>query len=350
MTDLKLSGDGISLLINYEKFQEHAYQGLENDGILTIGYGHRNPSIRYGDKITLEEAYDLLKEDLERFERSVNSKVDADLKQHEFDALVILSFNIGLGGFENSNLLKELNNGNWSQAEYEWAEWRKSDGEISPGLVARRNDEIELYLKGDYTREYNYYDRISGKIYNFDTDKWEEKCFPAFTLISTAKGERPIIDIQVGDQVWAFDPNVDQGRGGVVLKRVKTLYRNNTSEWVKLSWQEEGEEKELYATPGHHFLDQYGDFPTIEEMLKNGGATVVLASGITAQVTAQRVIYSAATIFNLSSAPTNASTRDHFPFFFSASAASPSSASSSISSSTFAISSSSSSMRASLLS
>jgi hypothetical protein len=64
----------------------------------------------------------------------------------------------------------------------------------------------------------------------------------------------------------------------LVPRKVVRLYRNTTEEWVKLTWVEGGEQKELIATPGHHFLDRFGHFPTIEEMLVNDRATVVLAS------------------------------------------------------------------------
>ena len=73
------------------------------------------------------------------------------------------------------------------------------------------------------------------------------------------------------------------------------LYRNSTDEWVKLTWSEGGEARELVATPGHHFLDRFGNFPTIEEMLESGRATVVLASGELTEVTAERIVYSAET-------------------------------------------------------
>jgi hypothetical protein len=47
--------------------------------------------------------------------------------------------------------------------------------------------------------------------------------------------------------------------------------------------------------PGHHFLDQFGGFPTIAQMLRDGSATLVLASGELAEVTAERIVYSAET-------------------------------------------------------
>jgi len=98
---------------------------------------------------------------------------------------------------------------------------------------------------------------------------------------------KPISDIRVGDTVLAFDPAADQGRGALAPRKVVRIYRNTTTEWVRLSWEEDGEAKELIATPGQHFLDRFGNFPTIEEMLEDGRAMVVLASVELAEVTAE---------------------------------------------------------------
>ncbi len=121
-------------------------------------------------------------------------------------------------------------------------------------------------------------------------------CFPAATPIAVSLTEtRPISDIRVGDTVLAFDPSADLGRGALVPRKVVRLFRNTTDEWVKLTLSEDGEQKELVTTPGHHFLDRFGNYPTIGEMLENGRATVVLASGELTEVTAERITYSAQT-------------------------------------------------------
>lgn len=78
----------------------------------------------------------------------------------------------------------------------------------------------------------------------------DDRCFPADTPIAISATEtRPIADIRVGDTVLAFDPSGDLGRGPLVPRRVVRLYRNTTDEWVKLTWREGGEAKELIATP-----------------------------------------------------------------------------------------------------
>ncbi len=75
------------------------------------------------------------------------------------------------------------------------------------------------------------------------------------------------------------DPSADLGRGALMPRKVVRLFRNTTDEQVKLTWSEDGEQKELVTTPGHHFLDRFGSFPTIEEMIENGKTASVLASG-----------------------------------------------------------------------
>lgn len=128
-----------------------------------------------------------------------------------------------------------------------------------------------------------------------ELDNLGPRCFSGSTLISTADGWRPISELRVGDQVWSFDASVEGGRGDLVLKRINNLFQNVTCEWVKLSWIENGQQRELVSTQGHHFLDRFGNFSIIEEMIENGEATVILANGEEARVKAERLVYSAET-------------------------------------------------------
>ncbi|SDU13676.1 hypothetical protein SAMN05428979_1846 [Stappia sp. ES.058] len=98
-----------------------------------------------------------------------------------------------------------------------------------------------------------------------------------------------------GDLVLSFDPGTFKGRGGLVPKRVTRIFANITEEWLRLTWVENDEENELVTTPGHHFLDRIGNFPQIERMIAGGAATVILADGSEATVTAERIVYCAET-------------------------------------------------------
>ncbi|WP_260696710.1 beta strand repeat-containing protein [Rhizobium laguerreae] len=110
-----------------------------------------------------------------------------------------------------------------------------------------------------------------------------------------AHGTKLIRDIGVGDVVMSFDPRARNGRGELVERRVTRLFRNLTTEWVKLSWTEADETKELVCTPGHHFLDEFGQFPPIQDMINSYRANVVLASGVVTEIRAERIVYSAET-------------------------------------------------------
>ena len=85
-------------------------------------------------------------------------------------------------------------------------------------------------------------------------------CFPAGTLISTPSGAVPIETIRPNDIILSFDESVVRGRGTLVPKRVVRLFHNETEEWLRLTWREDGEDHELTVTPGHRFVDAAGRF------------------------------------------------------------------------------------------
>ena len=79
-------------------------------GHWTIGWGHRIlPGERFSKPLTVAQADDLLRSDLERFATGVNTMVTAPLTQSMFDALICFSFNVGLGALKGSTLLRLLN-------------------------------------------------------------------------------------------------------------------------------------------------------------------------------------------------------------------------------------------------
>lgn len=121
-------------------------------------------------------------------------------------------------------------------------------------------------------------------------------CFPALVLICVGRDRCKLISqISVGDIVLAFDASFNGVESGLVPRRVTRIFRNVTTEWIKLSWWDGDDARELVVTPGHHFLDQFGNFPPLSEMIKDGRATIVLASGELMEVTAERIVYSAET-------------------------------------------------------
>ncbi|MCC2111163.1 MAG: lysozyme [Hyphomicrobiales bacterium] len=103
-------------------------------------------------KITDAEADDILSRDLGMFERGVAAAVagaKGGVTQHEFDALVDLAFNIGLGAFKSSSLLRAYRAGDKATAARKFLDWNKAGGRVVPGLTARRKRERAWFLMGD---------------------------------------------------------------------------------------------------------------------------------------------------------------------------------------------------------
>ena len=71
------------------------------------------------------------------------------------------------------------------------------------------------------------------------------QCFIAGTIVASKDGQKKIEDIQVGDLVWATDPET----GNTELKEVKQLFRNETNEWIHITVNDE----EIVCTPNHPF-------------------------------------------------------------------------------------------------
>lgn len=123
----------------------------------TIGYGHLIPVSKwslYRKGIVKEQAELLLEEDLERYVQTVNSEITTPLTQPQFDAAVILAYNIGIYGFTTSSAVKLINDPYattpYSTLEAAWKAWNKSQGIINQGLINRRGAEWDMYDKGVY--------------------------------------------------------------------------------------------------------------------------------------------------------------------------------------------------------
>jgi GH24 family phage-related lysozyme (muramidase) len=135
---------GIDLIKRFEGLRLSAY--LDAVGVPTIGYGH-TLGVQMGQKISEGQAENLLKEDLAKFESAVNRMVTVELNQHEFDALVSFSFNVGQDALRKSTLLRMLNDEQRQAAADQFWRWDKAGGRVLPGLKARRADERDLFLR-----------------------------------------------------------------------------------------------------------------------------------------------------------------------------------------------------------
>ena len=151
---MKFGAKGMSLLREFEGYHTKLPDGsciayldtLARPAVWTIGYG-LTEGVYQGMKLTAAEAEACLRKELAGHEAAVVRLVTVDLNQHQFDALVSFSYNVGWGALGRSTLLKRLNAGDYDGAAREFARWNKAGGKVWRGLVRRRAAEAALFLE-----------------------------------------------------------------------------------------------------------------------------------------------------------------------------------------------------------
>lgn len=163
---MKLSSKGLDLI----KSQEGYHTKLKDGGckayrcpagVWTCGWGCTE-GVGPNTQWTVEEATDALRREMEKHEANVIRTVSVPLTQGQFDALVSLCYNIGVGALRKSKLVKHLNAGDYARAASHFADFKYSrvSGDTAKhyrvkdgtrvalaGLVSRRARETELFLE-----------------------------------------------------------------------------------------------------------------------------------------------------------------------------------------------------------
>lgn len=142
---MKLSLTARQKLKDLEGFREYAYIPVKGD-VWTVGYGFTK-GVQKGDYMTLEQADARLVSELSEYEHAVYYACTTRPNQNQFDAMVLLCYNIGIAGFKRSSVLKAHNRGDHQAAARAFALWNKSGGKVYTGLTRRRAYEAALYLK-----------------------------------------------------------------------------------------------------------------------------------------------------------------------------------------------------------
>ncbi len=137
---MQYSKKGLQVTEQFEGLRLKAYQDVK--GVWTIGYGHTGPEVHVGMVITQGQAEALLAQDVQTAADAVNRLVTVQLTQGEFDALVDFVFNLGVGHFESSTLLKLLNQGDYAGAATQFDRWSFAGAVQIAGLLRRRDTEV----------------------------------------------------------------------------------------------------------------------------------------------------------------------------------------------------------------
>lgn len=143
---MNISLKGLTLIKEFEGLKLRSYR--LNGEKWTIGYGHTT-SVKKGDAITPKQAEIFLHEDITLIVKRLNQLITVTVTQNQFDVLCSFVFNIGVGAFSTSTLLKKLNAGDYHGAAEEFTKWcyvtRVGTKIISSGLLNRRQQEKALF-------------------------------------------------------------------------------------------------------------------------------------------------------------------------------------------------------------
>ena len=125
-------------------------------GIPTIGYGSTynydaKRGVMLGDIITQQKAVEWLRKETKSIVPKIKALVKVPINQNQLDSLTSFVYNVGIGNFKNSTLLRLLNSGApKSEVAAQFDRWNKGtvNGEkvVLPGLVRRRSEEKALFL------------------------------------------------------------------------------------------------------------------------------------------------------------------------------------------------------------
>jgi len=148
VNNLDIDDAGLNLITQFEGFRANPYQDQNN--IWTIGYGSTyltdgSRVTQYTPAVTQNQALDLLHYGCRTAINCINTHVNVDLNQNQFDALCDFVYNVGSGNFISSTLLVLLNQGQYDSVPTQLMRWTKTGGQPNSGLIRRRQAEINLW-------------------------------------------------------------------------------------------------------------------------------------------------------------------------------------------------------------
>lgn len=144
---MNVDASGERLIKQYEGCKLKAYPDPATGGDpWTIGFGATGPGIRKGVVWTQAQADARFTADIGKFAGQVAAKLGAaPTTQGQFNAMVSLAYNIGMGNFGQSSLLRLHKEGEYEAAANQFIRWNRAAGKVLTGLTRRREAEARMY-------------------------------------------------------------------------------------------------------------------------------------------------------------------------------------------------------------
>ena len=176
---MKIGEKGLSIVKHYEQLHDGDLKavGLQPKqcpaGIWTVGYGRalrdsngkflrgeagKAEAYRRYPALSERMAVLMLAEDTAGYERQVTKVLTEQhltLSQDQFDALISLTYNCGIGALydyankREMSVLRAIKSGDKDGITKAFGLWNKAGGKVQPGLTFRRQAEACLYNTGE---------------------------------------------------------------------------------------------------------------------------------------------------------------------------------------------------------
>lgn len=157
---MNTSDEGIALIAQREGSKRLMYR--DSAGLPTIGVGHLltqdelfsgklhlfDITVDWHHGLAQSQVDALLRRDLDVAEMGVFEGVRVSIAQHQYDALVSFTFNVGVRAFRDSTLLKRINAADFAAVPEQLRRWVYSAGVVNEGLRVRREREVAQW-RGD---------------------------------------------------------------------------------------------------------------------------------------------------------------------------------------------------------
>jgi lysozyme len=145
---MEVNKAGRDLIKKFEGCKLRAYKCPA--GLWTISWGLTfypdGTKVKEGDVITQQQAENYFNAIVDDFAKKVDALIKSNVSENNFSALVSFTFNVGIGNFQRSTLLRKVNaNPKDATIPAEMRKWVRANGEVLKGLVRRREAEAKLY-------------------------------------------------------------------------------------------------------------------------------------------------------------------------------------------------------------
>lgn len=170
---MNISNKGLFELASYEAMSTKKY--LDSGGVQTIGLGSTIsdiPDLKSWDwdkELSIPEVVAIYLRSLLKYVKGVNEALKVSITQEKFDAIISLTYNIGVGAMKRSTFMRLINDKASDDSICKAIKmFNKDNGVVVKGLINRRNKESDLYKN-------NIYSNPLGRVLHFPIDTHTHK-------------------------------------------------------------------------------------------------------------------------------------------------------------------------------